>query len=136
MDQATLAKIYQASDIFLLPSENEGFPLSIQEAMASGLPIISKYDAGYAQYSFDKNMAYFLKDTTEPTLRKVITEMIRNDEQLVKMSEYSSNYAQNHFSWSHVISKLTQAYDSLFAVEVGKKKIAILSDAVYPFNKG
>ena len=33
--------IYKASDAFILPSYGEGFPLSIQEAMATGLPIIT-----------------------------------------------------------------------------------------------
>ena len=33
--------VYQAADIFLLPSHGEGFPLSILEALATGLPVIA-----------------------------------------------------------------------------------------------
>lgn len=40
LSQASLAELYRASDALVLPSVGEGFPLVIQEALASGLPIV------------------------------------------------------------------------------------------------
>jgi len=37
---ASLAELYQAADLLLIPSYGEGFPLVIQEALACGLPVM------------------------------------------------------------------------------------------------
>jgi len=132
LNQKTLLQAYQAADIFLLPSESEGFPLSIQEAMASGLPIVATNDPGYEHYDFDKKLIYFLDNPTGTSLQQAIREIIQGNNLLAAMSEYSTRYAQTNFSWQRAISQLEKIYDSLLV----KKKIAIISDAVYPFSKG
>lgn len=43
-----MAKFYQASNVFVLPSHGEGLPLSVQEAMATGLPAIVSRDEPFA----------------------------------------------------------------------------------------
>jgi glycosyltransferase involved in cell wall biosynthesis len=45
---AELASLYRASDVLVLPSAGEGFPLVVQEALACGLPIICGSDTAAA----------------------------------------------------------------------------------------
>ncbi len=40
-DQEKIEEIYRKSIVYILPSYNEGMPMSILEAMSYGLPIIS-----------------------------------------------------------------------------------------------
>ncbi len=56
VSQDLLADVYRACDIFVLPSEAEAFPLTVQEAMASGLPVITTDDPGYDMYQLDREL--------------------------------------------------------------------------------
>ncbi|OEE68083.1 hypothetical protein A1OO_20355 [Enterovibrio norvegicus FF-33] len=51
---------FRRSDIFILPSHNEGQPLSIIEAMYNGLAVVAS-DVGYIPEMFDENYAFICK---------------------------------------------------------------------------
>jgi glycosyltransferase involved in cell wall biosynthesis len=44
----SIAPLYQASDLFVLPSKGEGFPLVIQEALDCGLPLVCRAETAGA----------------------------------------------------------------------------------------
>lgn len=50
-------KLYQAFDVFILPSTHEGFPVAAVEAMASGLPVLMS-DTITRELEFSKNVKY------------------------------------------------------------------------------
>lgn len=72
-DDVTLRKIYQASDLFVLPSHSEGaFPLAAQQALACGLPVIAFYDPLYDPYVHPEVVRWVSPDPRE--LREAILE--------------------------------------------------------------
>lgn len=48
VNQSRLPAIYGASDVFVLPSENEPWGLAVNEAMAAGLPVVVSAEIGCA----------------------------------------------------------------------------------------
>lgn len=108
-----VAKVYRAADIFALPSQDEGFPLSIQEAMASGLPIITSDDAGYERYRFNRDLILLLKTPNSEKLKIAIIELVNNEDKLYEMGKYSLQYAKKYFNWDMIITNLENTYDDV-----------------------
>jgi glycosyltransferase involved in cell wall biosynthesis len=108
LPQEELAMMYKASDVFILPSYGEGFPLSIQEAMATGLPIITSKHNNLDQIHNSPLIAYI--DITESDIKAAIKK-IQNDTKLQQeMSEYSSKTARENYSWEKSVSSLVSIY--------------------------
>lgn len=111
MLQEGLAEIYQASDIFCLPSKSEGFPLSIQEGMVSGLPVITTDHPGYENY-LDRKYVKLINPT--PKFIKSSLKEVLNDEFLIKkMKSYSRNTAVEKFSWEKNVTELIKIYKQI-----------------------
>lgn len=108
LPQEELAMFYKASDAFILPSYGEGFPLSIQEAMATGLPIItSKHNN--LDHIRDSALIMYI-DITEVEIKSAIKTMQKNVRLQREMSEYSRRTALELYSWKKHILHLSGIY--------------------------
>jgi D-inositol-3-phosphate glycosyltransferase len=110
---SNVCEAYQAADVFILPSESEGFPLSIQEAMSCGLPVITTNDEGYKDYNLDPLFMSLIDNPTDESVRAAINSIINDEHQLQAMAAYSRQYAENNFSWTVIIDQLERAYNSI-----------------------
>lgn len=108
LPQKDLALLYKASDVFILPSYSEGFPLSIQEAMASGLPIITSKHNNLDQILDSPLITYI--DINEMDIKNAIKKIQHNLLLQQVMSEYSSTTARENYSWEKSSLKLSKIY--------------------------
>jgi glycosyltransferase involved in cell wall biosynthesis len=108
---AELARIYRACDIFALPTGNEGFPLTVQEAMSSGLPVLTTDDPAYASYNLDRDrMALTPRETA--AVRDRLREIALDAGLRGTMGGYTRAYAEKHFAWTEHVAVLLECYRS------------------------
>ena len=55
---ASLAALYRAGDVLLLPSAGEGFPLVVQEALACGMPVLCGEETAQADPDATAHLAF------------------------------------------------------------------------------
>jgi glycosyltransferase involved in cell wall biosynthesis len=68
----------RSSDVFLLPSRNEGLPVSIIEAMAYSLPVIASSVGGIPEMIQNGHSGYILKDNTPEKLAECMLNLIQS----------------------------------------------------------
>lgn len=109
-----LARVYRACDVFALPTSNEGFPLTVQEAMSSGLPVLTTDDPAYAAYGLDRErIALIPRDAGQVRdhLRRIALDARLRE----TMGGYSRAYADRHFAWDEHVAALLACYRSAAA---------------------
>ena len=121
-----LAELYRAADLFVLPSEGEGFPLTAQEAMASGLPVVLGDDPGYACYDLDRELVRFVERSAS-AVRAVIDELSADTGRCQAMGSYSVTTATARFGWATHLAALTGIYHAAIGT-----RDSVLSDSGEP----
>lgn len=78
-----IERYYQAADLFILPSTNEGMPNVVLEAMASGLPCVATKVSGTKELVRDGETGYTFKVGDPTSLRQAIFRILNNGKGLL-----------------------------------------------------
>ncbi len=106
---AEVAELYRACDVFALPSVGEGFPLVVQEAMSSGIPVVTTDDPAYAPYRLDQAGVVLIPRET-PALAAALARLAGDAAERARLGELAAAYAAERFSWSHHVGTLVEHY--------------------------
>jgi glycosyltransferase involved in cell wall biosynthesis len=114
---ATLASLYRASSILILPSAGEGFPLVIQEALACGLPVLCGLETASADSSARSFVTGAPVDPRDPerTARLFSQEMARLLEKPNTTAERMKRFefARSRYSWATAAEQYTNMLHEL-----------------------
>ena len=107
-----IVDMYQSADIYALPSYREGLPLTLFEAMASGLPIIASPVNGVPYEMKEPENGFFVNYGNIKSLEENILKII-DDEKLAKKISLTNIKKSKSYDWDDIYKKYMEEYKKL-----------------------
>lgn len=95
---------FKFSHIYCLPSYSEGLPMSVLEAMAFGLPVITTPVGGLTDFFEVEKMGYFVGVGNVIQLQNNLERLVSNRKRIETIGRYNYQYAHERFM-SHAVAK-------------------------------
>jgi glycosyltransferase involved in cell wall biosynthesis len=115
-----IAEMYQASDIYVLPSYREGLPLTLFEAMACGLPIVASPVNGIPYEMTSPKNGFFVNYGDIKGLQDKILRLIKKNKLRREISKNNKKKAGN-YDWDKIYKKYMKEYKKLINKNKGEK---------------
>jgi N-acetyl-alpha-D-glucosaminyl L-malate synthase BshA len=101
----------QASDVFILPSLSEGFPLVSLEAMASGLPIVATNVRGLPEIINNGENGFLVEPKNPEQIAEMVLLLLTDDELRNKISRNNKEKAKD-YNWVSIVERLDELYQN------------------------
>lgn len=104
---------FRNASIYVLPTYGEGMPNSILEAMAFGLPVITRSVGGLKDF-FENNKMGFMTESRDPAvLAGLIMKLIDNPKLRIQIGRYNQEYVKDHVIASKVAERIERIYEGV-----------------------
>ena len=105
-----LSELYSNSYLYVLPSNLEGMPLTLLEAMSFGNACLVSDIPECTEVIGKKGIIFNRKDNTD--LKKKLEMCLHNKRMIDKLKNESSNYIVEKYNWDKVVDKTIRTYKS------------------------
>jgi glycosyltransferase involved in cell wall biosynthesis len=116
--RSDLPAIYADLDLFALSSRNEGTPLSIIEAFAAGVPVVSTRVGGVADLFSGGGVGNLVPPQDPAALTRAMEELLENPDIRRKCSE-AARVAGSKFTLENLFEGIAELYKSLLRRKAG-----------------
>lgn len=107
-DDAYLASLFRACDLFLMPSEQEGFGMMAIEAMSCGKPVLSIKGTALERVTNAPDCGVCVD---RQDYYAALIDLIDHPEELLRRGERSLRFAQERYAKDVYVERMIQAYE-------------------------
>lgn len=116
----TLAALYSGAYLYCLPSDLEGMPISLLEAMSYGCCCLTSDIAECTEVCEDKAF-YFQKGSTD-SLKKQLVHLLQHPEIVSRCKQASAPYILKKYNWDEVTEQTLKLYERLLPKKAAKNQ--------------
>jgi glycosyltransferase involved in cell wall biosynthesis len=110
-----LATIYAATDVFVITSKNEGTPVALIEAMASGVPCVSTDVGGVRDVIADASLGRVVAPDDAQALAQAVMDLLDDRPAREAMSEAARRSSLARFGFSRLTADIAALYRQVLA---------------------
>ncbi len=108
--QLDIPKLLSLSDIFLLPSQKEGFNLSALEAMSCGVPIIGSNTLGMTEMVTENKSGILSRIGNTKQMAKNAIELLQEKEKWLTLSINGIRSVKTQYRPEHIVPQYEEVY--------------------------
>jgi len=114
-----ILKEMEDADIFFLPSltaengDREGIPVSIMEAQATGLPVVSTTHTGIPELVLDGQSGFLVPEKDTEAMAEKLKELIVNSELRINMGKLGRSQVESNYDRKKEIDQLDNLFRSV-----------------------
>jgi glycosyltransferase involved in cell wall biosynthesis len=106
-------ELLRAADCFLLPSTQEGLPLSVLEAQASGTPVLAAPTAGIPEVIRDGETGFLIPAADVESYAERIALVLRDVELRRRVTDAAMDRTRREHSWPVYLQHIDELYAEL-----------------------
>ncbi len=105
-----IAGLLAASDIFVLSSRQEGFPITILEAMAGGKPVVATDVGGCAEAVVHRETGLIVPPEDPQALAEALQYLLEHPDEARAMGEAGHRRVEEHFTVETMVRRHIEVY--------------------------
>lgn len=107
-------RVFAEHHIYCFPTfYGEGLPTSVLEAMAFGMPVVTRPVGGLADIFEDGKMGFLVQGKSPEEIADCLEKLIYHLEKMAEIGIYNAEYAQKHFMAPVVAKWLMETYQKV-----------------------
>jgi glycosyltransferase involved in cell wall biosynthesis len=112
-DDIGMAAVFAAADLFLLPSLFEGTPLTLMQAMMSGLPIVTTATCGMKDVVADRQTGLLVPIRSPQSIVTAVERLCADPGLRARLGQGARAEAVARYTWDCAAEPVLRAYESL-----------------------
>lgn len=104
-----LAEIVRGAGLFMLPSDLEGLPLSMLEAMSQGIPVLASDIPPHQQLINDQRGVLFQAGDINSCIQS-LEWAIAHPQEMAVMAKKAQQHVEQYYNWDHITAENLRIY--------------------------
>ena len=109
--------VLRASNVFCLPSRNEGFSNALLEAMGCGVPCVATRVGGNAEALTEGKNGFLVESEDATAMADRILRLLRDPALAQRVGQLARDTVEKRFSMETMMKRLMSVYDDLLVAK-------------------